>query len=138
MKVDDDPGIILLKCDLELVLLDTWSFGHMLPIRKPSSISTKSTPPRNVEQSPPKQVITQNVSIHGELAPCTVSVKWMIATTGSTMSKRANDNMRDCPAPKKVTHRTSGRKRTQIDYSVFEADCEPASTPKKRKIIDLK
>ena len=47
--------------------------------------------------------------------------------------------MRPRPAPKKVTQRTSGRKRTPVDYSQFDVTSDdPPSPPKKKRSVDLK
>ena len=35
MKVNEDLTALLPKCDMELVLLDQWSFGEVHKIRKP-------------------------------------------------------------------------------------------------------
>ena len=42
------------------------------------------------------------------------------------------------PPPKKVTHRTSGRKRTQVDYSQYNVTDDPPSPRKKKRKVDLK
>ena len=41
--------------------------------------------------------------------------------------------MQTCPAPKKMTHRTSGRKQTTVDYSQFDIIEGPPSAAKKKK-----
>ena len=40
--------------------------------------------------------------------------------------------------PKKVTHRTSGRKRVQIDYSQYDINDNPSSPPRKKRKVDSK
>ena len=99
-----------------------------MQIRKPNNSTgvTKNVMPLNVIHPPTKPVITENV---GNLMPCSVSVKRISTSTSSITTKRPNYNMRDRPTPKKVTHRTLGRKRPQVDYSLFEDDYEPASPP---------
>ena len=48
-------------------------------------------------------------------------------------------DMRTHPILKKVTQRTSGRKRTKVDYSQFDvAMDDPPSPPKKKCTVDLK
>ena len=46
--------------------------------------------------------------------------------------------MRARPPPKKVTHRTSGRKRQQVDHTQFVTSSDPPSLPKKCRKVDLK
>ena len=46
--------------------------------------------------------------------------------------------MRARPPPKKVTHRTSGQKRPQVDYTQFVTSTDPPSPPKKCRKVDLK
>ena len=46
--------------------------------------------------------------------------------------------MRARPPPKKVTHRTSGWKRPQVDYTQFVTSTDPPSLPKKCRKVDLK
>ena len=55
----------------------------------------------------------------------------------STVVSTHGYTMRMCQPPKKVTHRTSGRKRVQVDYTQFDID-EPSSPPKKQRKVDLK
>ena len=53
MKVNEDLNVLLPKCDMELVLLDQWSFGEVHKIRKPQLPAITSTK---------TDVITENVS----------------------------------------------------------------------------
>ena len=46
--------------------------------------------------------------------------------------------MRVCQTPKKVTHRTSGRKRPAVDYSQYDTSTDPPSPPKRKRKVDLK
>ena len=46
--------------------------------------------------------------------------------------------MRERQLPKKVTHRTSGHKRLQIDYTQFDPSEDPPSPRKKCRKVDLK
>ena len=47
--------------------------------------------------------------------------------------------MRPHPPPKKVTQRTSGRKRVVVDYSQFDVTSDDTPSPtKKKRTVDLK
>ena len=133
---DTSLDVILPKCDLELVLLDCWSFGEVVKIRRPNPPPTLATPvvPQNVHQDNDPGVIPQNVSL---VSPCRVSIEWL-PTPKNITSKTATYEMHTRPPPKKVTHCTSGRKRVQVDYSQYEIDNDPPSPLKKRKKVDLK
>ena len=45
--------------------------------------------------------------------------------------------MHNCPPPKKVTQRTSGRKRNKGDYSEYELTYDPPIPPKRKRMVDL-
>ena len=49
-----------------------------------------------------------------------------------TTTQNTGYEMRARPPPKKVTHRTSGRKRAQIDYSQYDINDDPSSPPRKK------
>ena len=71
MKISDTQCDILPKCDLELVLLDCWSFGEVVKLRCPTpTVPTEQTGviPRNTEV---ETIITRNVP---KINPCTVSI----------------------------------------------------------------
>ena len=121
MKVNKDLDTVLPKCDMELVLLDRWSFGEVHKIRKPNLTTTTTTTTdvitKNVATGTMEPVITGNVK---QTLPCSVSIKWIMSST-TTPSKialgKSGYDMLIRPTPKKVTQRTSGRKHTQMDYS---------------------
>ena len=46
--------------------------------------------------------------------------------------------MRNRPPPKKVTQRTSGRRRTKVDYTQYELPDDPPTPPKRKRKVDLK
>ena len=149
LKVNEDLDTLLPKCDLELVLLDIWSFGEVRKIRKPkitvTSTVTTTVIPKNVASVSGGTVITGNVP---KTVPCSIPVKRISnpvkkasRRSKSTMvtSKSSLYDMRRRPAPKKVTQRTSGRKHTTVDYSQFDVTSDdPPSPPKKKRSIDLK
>ena len=131
------------------MLLDIWSFGEVRKIRKPkiTVTSTGTTPviPKNVASASGGTVITGNVL---KTVPCSIAVKRISnpvkkpsrrgKSTAAT-SKSSLYDMRPRPAPKKVTQRTSARKRRAVDYSQFDVTSEdPPSPPKKKRSVDLK
>ena len=73
-KFDIKLNVILPKCDLELVLLDCWSFGKVVKIRRPNIPVTPSSTgiPKNVQQDKTPAVIPQNVVV---INPCEVSIE---------------------------------------------------------------
>ena len=143
LKINKDLDALLPKCDMELVLLDIWSFGEVHKIRKPMITASASTMtvviPKNVVTPSKVSVITGNAL---KTVPCSVSVKKIASSAakpakGSTCSS-AHD-MHTRPTPKKVTQCTSGRKRAKVDYSQFDvATDDPPSPPKKKRTVDLK
>ena len=142
-KFDTKLGIILPKCDLELVLLDCWSFGEVIKIRRPNIPVTPSSAfiPKNVMQDKTPAVIPQNVPV---INPCTVSIERLstpqdAGTTKTAATPRAvSYDMHVRPTPKKVTHQTSGRKRPKVDYSQYDITDNPPSPPKKKRTVNLK
>ena len=145
-KFDTKLSVILPKYDLELVLLDCWSFGKVVKIRRPNIPVTPSSTviPKNVQQDKAPAVIPQNVVA---INPCEVSIERLPtlsdARTGKTPKtpktpKATTYDMRVQPPPKKVTHRTSDRKRTQVDYSQYNVTDDPPSPRKKKRKVDLK
>ena len=144
LKVNEDLDALLTKCDMELVLLDIWSFGEVHKIRKPTITATATTKtviiPKNVATPSNVSVITGNAL---KTVPCSVPVKRILSSankpTKRTTCSSAYD-MRTHPTPKKRTQRTSGRKRTKVDYSQFDLTTDdPPSPPKKKKrTVDLK
>ena len=143
LKINEDLDALLPKCDIELVLLDIWSFGKVHKIRKPTITATASTTmvviPKNVVTPLNVPVITENAL---KTVPCSVSVK-RIAGSSAKSAKRTTSSstydMRTRPILKKVTQRTSGRKCTKVDYSQFDvATDDPPSPSKKKRSVDLK
>ena len=153
LKINKDLDVLLPKCDMELVLLDIWSFGEVHKIRKPeiTTVATTTTVviPKNVVTASNVPVITGNVL---KTVPCSVSVKRIRNTKdqvnkvssskdGSTKrtSHSSSYNMCTLPPPKKVTQCTSGRKRVKVDYSQFDDTSDDAPSPtKKKRTVDLK
>ena len=78
IKFDTKLDAVLPKCDLELVLLDCWTFGEVLKIRRPSIPKPVSTPvstpviTTNVHRDNVPVVIPQNVAL---ATPCEVSIE---------------------------------------------------------------
>ena len=140
-KFDTKLSVILPKCDLELVLLDCWSFGEVVKIRRPNIPVTLPAPviPMNAQQNKVTDIIPQNVLI---ISPCKVSIERLPApkdtgaSKGCTTPKVTSYEMRVRPPPKKLTHCTSGRKRVCVDYSQYNTDDPPP--PRKRKRVDRK
>ena len=129
LKINEDLDALLPKCDMELVLLDIWSFGEIHKIRKPEITTVASTGtviiPKNVATTSNVPVINGNVL---KTVPCSVPVKRKRKTknqvkkdTGSkdvsttSISGSLSYDLRPRPPPKKVTQRTSGRKRVKVD-----------------------
>ena len=72
LKVNKDLNVVLLKCDLELALLDMWSFGEVIKIRKltvPAIMTTAGVIPGNAGTRRPDPVVTENVT---QAVPCEV------------------------------------------------------------------
>ena len=143
LKINEDLDALLPKCDMELVLLDIWSFGEVRKIRKPMITATATTTmvviPKNVVTPSNVSVITENAL---KTVPCSVSVKRIVSSadkpTKRTTCSSAYD-MRTRPTLKKVTQCTSGRKRVKVDYSQFDLTTDdPPSPPKKKRTVDLK
>ena len=165
---------IVVKCDIELVLLHCWSFGEVLKIRRlmlPNKSNNNKTIPENNKANEKvgklddnTQVIPRNTDPHSvipvnatdigannKLRCCTVNVERLSKHTGTNVkeqtSKSADQSasaiksgysMRVCQTPKKVTHRTSGRKRPVVDYSQYDTSTDPPSPPKWHRRVDLK
>ena len=143
LKINEDLDALLPKCDMELVLLDIWSFGEVHKIRKPTITASASTTtviiPKNVVTPSNVSVITGNAL---KTVLCSFSVK-KIASSTAKPTKRSTCSsaydMRTRPTPKKVTQCTSGRKCAKVDYSQFDvATDDPPSPPKKKRTGDLK
>ena len=85
-KFDTKLSTILLKCDLELVLLDCWSFGEVVKIRWPNiSVTPSSTVIlKNVQQDKTPAIIPQNVAA---INPCEVSIEWLPISSDACTGK---------------------------------------------------
>ena len=128
----------------------------------PVALTSKTANDPNVPVIPQKTgsqiVIPENVSTEDDSSKttrCTVSLERLSNPLGlkatnteettniSSQAKKLPINkhgyvMRARPPPKKVTHRTSGRKRPQVDYTQFVTSADPPSLPKKHRKVDLK
>ena len=143
LKINEDLDAMLPKCDMELVLLDIWSFGKVHKIRKPTITASASTTtvviPKNVVTPSNVSVITGNAL---KTVPCSVSVKKMSSSAAKSSKRSTCSSAYDMctrPTPKKVTQCTSGRKCAKVDYSQFDvATDDPPSPPKKKCTVDLK
>ena len=141
MKVNEDLDTLLLKCDMELVLLDRWSFGEVHKIRKPQLPATTTTTTDVITENVAgtmNPVVTGNVK---HTVPCSVTVKRV--TSGTTnpskcVQGRSGYDMRNCPPPQKVTQRTSGRKRNKVDYAQFDLTDNPPTPQKQKRMVDSK
>ena len=138
---------------MELALLDIWSFGKVHKIRKPALSVAASTSmaviPKNVVTPSNVPVITGNVP---KTVPCSIPVKRIRNTkrqvkkdtsskdvSTKRTSRSMSYDMHPHPLPKKVTQRTSGRKRVNVDYSQFDVTSDDTPSPKKKKrTVDLK
>ena len=82
---------------------------------------------------------------------CTVNIKRLSEHTSTTVkdqtskiadpivdSNKTGYSMRARQTHKKVTHRTSGRKRPAVDYSQYDTSTDPPSPSKRRRKVDLK
>ena len=93
IKFDTKLDAVLPKCDLELVLLDCWSFGEVLKIRRPSIPKPVSTPvstpvmTTNVHRDNAPFVIPQNVVLTN---PCEVSIEKLSTQKKVNTSKTLN------------------------------------------------
>ena len=85
-KFDTKLSAILPKCDLELVLLDCWSFGEVMTIRRPNIPATPSSAviPKNVQQDKTPAIIPQNVPA---INPCKVSIERLPTSKDAGTSK---------------------------------------------------
>ena len=128
----------------------------------PVALTSKTANDPNVLVIPWKTgsqiVIPENVSTEDDSSKttrCTVSLECLSNPLGlkatntdemtniSSQAEKLPINihgyvMRARPPPKKVTHRTSGRKRPQVDYTQFVTSADPPSLPKKCRKVDLK
>ena len=116
-----------------------------------SSIDSTQVIPRNTD---PQLVIPVNVADNDEqnrLRQCTVNIERLSEHTCTTVkdqtnriadrivnSNKARYSMRARQTPKKVTHRTSGRKQPAVDYSQYDTSTDPPSPPKRCRKVDLK
>ena len=132
---------------------------HPIPVTDPLATSSKAGNNPDVPVIPWKAdsqiVIPGNVTmdhVPSKITHCTVSFECLSDPLGRNAKELTNKSsqganktdsnhgyvMRSQPPPKKVTHRTSGRKRSQVDYTQFDTSTEPPSPPKKCRKVDLK
>ena len=144
LKINKDLDALLPKCDMELVLLDIWSFGEVHKIRKPTITATATTTSGRYTKKCGYHLerVCYNWECTLKTVPCSVPLKRIVSSadrpTKRTTCSSAYD-MRTHPSPKKVTQRTSGRKRAKVDYSQFDLTTDdPPSPPKKKRTVDLK
>ena len=144
LKVNEDLDALLTKSDMELVLLDIWSFGEVHKIRKPTITVTATTKmvviPKNVATPSNVSVITGNAL---KTVPCSVPVKRIVSSANKPTKRTTCSSVYDMHThltQKKVTQRTSGRKGEKVDYSQFDLTTDdPPSPPKKKKCtVNLK
>ena len=85
-KFDTKLSAILPKCDLELELLDCWSFGEVIKIRRLNIPGAPSSAviPKNVQQDKTPAVIPQNVPA---INPCKVSIERLPTSKDASTSK---------------------------------------------------
>ena len=107
---EDNHADIVAKCDLELVFLKCWAFGEVKKIRGPTTI--------------PKAVNTPSTP---DVIPCNVPIVDVIPGNVTRKGTRSSKTPQ-----KKVTERTSTRRRPAIDYSKL-GDTDDIPSPKKRK-----
>ena len=133
IKVNEDLDALLPKCDMELVLLDRWSFGEVRKIRKPQLPDTTTTTTDVITENVTgtmNPVITGNVK---QSVPCKVKLTQITSTTANPKKRaqgKSGYDMCSRPPSQKMTHRTSGRKRNKVDNSQFDLIDDP-STPQK-------
>ena len=115
------------------------------------SIDSKQVITRKTDQQP---VIPVNVADNDEKNTqrwCTVNIERLSEHTSTTVkdqtsrtadpivdSNTTGYSMRARQTHRKVTHRTSGRKRPAVDYSQYDTSTDPPSPPKRRRKVDLK
>ena len=92
---EDNHADIVAKCDLELVFLKCWAFGEVKKIRGPTTTPQADDTPSTTD------VIPGNVPI-------------VDVIPGNGTRKRTRSSK---TPQKKVTERTSTRRRPAIDYS---------------------
>ena len=130
-----------------------------VPVTDQLASSSKAENNPNVPVIPWKAdsqiIIPGNVTmdhVPSKITHCTVSLERLSNPLGRNAKEMTNRSpqdvkltdskhgyvMRSGPPPKKVTHRTSGRKRPQVDYTQFDTNTEPPSLHKKRRKLTLK
>ena len=123
--------------------------------KSPSSViestgdeKSKNVIPWKMNKTPVIPGNVANAQLPGKITRCTVDIEHLGDTPTKATSTISRDispltstcgyTMRTQQPPKKVTHRTSGHKRSQIDYIQFDVADEPSSPPKKWRKVDLK
>ena len=128
-RTEDSHQDIVAKCDLELVFLKCWAFGEVKKIRGP--VRTILT---NVEESDSTRSSKADKS-SGVVSPKVIpgSVESSNIIPGNARCKSTRAAKQTIPLPKKkVTQRTSTRKRPAVDYSKLDDGSDIPSPPHKR------
>ena len=127
-RMEDSHQDIVAKCDLELVFLKCWAFGKVKKIRGP--VRTNLT---NVEESDSTRSSKADKS-SGVASPKVIpgSVERSNIIPGNARCKSTCASKQTTPLPKKkVTQRTSTRKRSAVDYSKLDDGSDIPSPPRK-------
>ena len=126
-RTEDSHQDIVAKCDLELVFLKCWAFGEVKKIRGPVR-----TIPTNVEESDSKADKSSGV-VSPKVIPGSVEgVESSNVIPGNARRKSTRAAKQTIPLPKKkVTQRTSTRKRLAVDYSKLDDGSDIPSPPHK-------
>ena len=129
-RTEDSHQDIVAKCDLELVFLKCWAFGEVKKIRGP--VRTSLT---NVEESDSTRSSKADKSsgvVSPKVIPSSVeSSNDVIPGNARRKSTRAPKQTTSLPK-KKVTQRTSTRKRPAVDYSKLDDGSDILSPPRKQ------
>ena len=131
-RTEDSHQDIVAKCDLELVFLKCWAFGEVKKIRGPVR-----TMPINVEESDSTRSSKADKSsgvVSSKVIPgSTESVGSSNVIPGNARRKSTRAAKQTIPLPKKkVTQRTSTRKRPAVDYSKLDDGSDTPSPPPRK------
>ena len=119
-RMEDNYQDTVNKCDLELVFLKCWAFGEVKKIRGPTGTCTSTDDQKKADDT----------SISKNVIPSNVTDSNVITGNVRCRSNRAQKQI--LPAlPKKVTQRTSTRKRQIMDYSKLDEELDTPSPPHK-------
>ena len=106
-RTEDNHQDIVDKCDLELVFLKCWAFGEVKKVRGPTRTSLTTIEDKG--STPASKAVI----------PSSVASPNVIPGNARCRSTCAPKQIMPGP-PKKVTQRTSSRKRQAIDYSKLD------------------